>query len=778
MVRMGGLGCGGLFVLLCFITLIVILTNIYNLGSEDQVVVETKYERTAYNGPQNVLLNPFREKWERKATWLGPRDYAVVKERQGLLRHEEGPNQLFLGAWDELVSIQPKIVLQRLDYIRLIDQLTGYERVVNGPELLTPGPQDTTPEGTETAVIVAPDTSIVVLNRTYGLRKLITESGPFFPKAYEDIIEIRRAIPVGEREYVTIKNIRQGNQSNIPGPMQVNVDAYDELNCTGVTPPNCVRPKIVLELNQYVRLVDEITGLERVETGPMTVMPSATEATEGVEKAVYIVKTTTVRLRNNTFAWVYPERGAVPTGPNPGIFTPDAYEYIDKVVESTVLDARKYAIVENYRGAYVHYEGPMLLRLTARDKLIEIRDKILLQKDEYVRLLDYRDGIEEVVTGPKLVVPTPTQLKNGGADPPIQQAVFLDSNTALLVLNKSTGIQSLVQAQDMYLSAPQDYYAYTPQAYEYIVDTRTKFRALPYQAFVYRSATGQMEFKYPGDTFFLPAYASFVEMYWSDYSSSADPPGSKKLYPSIDLRTKQSFFSYTVRTRDNILLDIRGSAFWQINDVSKMMGATANPSADVWQHARSALITVINRYDWQYFTENLASVVAEAYTSQTLAAGDDFYDRRGIDLQSLEVVSFDCVDPIVSEKLQDIIQETVNRINAMVVQDSALQLEKKKMEGQIILEGDKKGLLEIMMNNTKLIASTEGKRQGVLDVSGAVTFIKNLSASVASENDRIELYKIRQQVLARNSDTQAVSQMDSTLFLNPADMNMNLGSIS
>jgi len=306
MVRMGGLGCGGLFVLLCFITLIVILTNIYNLGSEDQVVVETKYERTAYNGPQNVLLNPFREKWERKATWLGPRDYAVVKERQGLLRHEEGPNQLFLGAWDELVSIQPKIVLQRLDYIRLIDQLTGYERVVNGPELLTPGPQDTTPEGTETAVIVAPDTSIVVLNRTYGLRKLITESGPFFPKAYEDIIEIRRAIPVGEREYVTIKNIRQGNQSNIPGPSQVNVDAYDELNCTGVTPPNCVRPKIVLELNQYVRLVDEITGLERVETGPMTVMPSATEATEGVEKAVYIVKTTTVRLRNNTFAWVYP----------------------------------------------------------------------------------------------------------------------------------------------------------------------------------------------------------------------------------------------------------------------------------------------------------------------------------------------------------------------------------------------------------------------------------------------------------------------------------------
>merc|ERR1740115_679506 len=107
--------CGGTFALGGFIGFMILMCSIHTLGPEEQVVISGADGKYTIDGPQkHIVLSPSRKKEFRQATRLGPREYAVIKNTMnGQVRHEVGPQLLFIQAYDIKEAVLPKVVLQK-----------------------------------------------------------------------------------------------------------------------------------------------------------------------------------------------------------------------------------------------------------------------------------------------------------------------------------------------------------------------------------------------------------------------------------------------------------------------------------------------------------------------------------------------------------------------------------------------------------------------------------------------------------------------------------------
>jgi len=617
--------CGGVICLGAFIGLIILLCSIHTLGPEEQVVIEGGEGKYVRNGPQKVILSPSRKKTFREATRLGPRQYAVVKHsRQGTIRHEVGPKLLWLEAYDELVGIRDTIVLQLQEYTRLVDSMTGSEKVVSGPDTIVPAPLEQAVNGTEQAIVLSTDMTVLTMNKTTGRKILVTKEGVFIPQAYQLIVEIRKA---------------------------------------------------------------------------------------------------------------------------------------------TLLSPREYALVKNtLNGTYRNEIGPQLLKIGAYDTQISVSKKTVLQKDQYTVLKDEKTGAQRVVKGPLAFVPTPSEKSPLG----IKKAVFLDTDTAVLVLNRVTGQQRLVTQKGVFF----------PEADEEILETRELIRVLPHEAMIVRDEKGRQNI-YDGSvgdkpSFFLPPYASIFQMMWSDFGAIPKAGEKEQVVvkvpvEKIDLRTRKIFFSYEVPTSDNVKLRLDGTIFWKVSDVSQMMNTTSDPEGDVWHHSRSALIQAVSKFTLQNFMSSFSNITSEAMKMQV---ADGFYHERGVTLQSMELTKFDTVDASTKEILQQIIQETINRINRLQVQESTNEINSAVLSAQILLERQRTALITTKAENAKLEAEMAGDADGSKVMRAAAAFIGGLNASVPDVDLRVKLYAMHQKLNSKNTDTHNLAAGNAKLFLTPSDINL------
>merc|ERR1712232_1412136 len=283
-----------------------------------------------------------------------------------------------------------------------------------------------------------------------------------------------------------------------------------------------------------------------------------------------------------------------------------------------------------------------------------VKPKIVLEKDQYVQLVDEITGDERVVRGPQTFVPEPLELAPKGT----QRALFLDKDLAALVLDRSTGRQHLATAEG----------AYAPGPHEEVLEQRPLIHLLPHEAIVVRDAEGRLTVHKGTDgkdgvgmSFFLPPYSQLEDMWWSDHSKQPDASDveshttTKKKVQKVDLRAHHIFFKYEVRTSDNVKLSLEGTIFWQITNVSRLISATPDPEGDVWHHARSALIEAVSNVTLANFMHGFNRIVMESFRRQERLG---FYLERGVELQSMELTRYDCADKETAKILQDIIQET------------------------------------------------------------------------------------------------------------------------
>lgn len=622
-----GACCCGSTCLGALIGLIFLLCSIVSLGPEEQVVIYGPEGKYARNGPATILSTPIRKREIRKATRLGPREYAVIKNiKTGEYRHEVGPKLLFIEAYDVNEKVKSKVVLQKHEYMRLIDTLTGYERVVKGPQTLVPRPLEEPGNGTEEAIVLGTDKAVLTLNRTTGKRRLVTEGGVFIPAPYENILEIRKATLLAQRDFALVHNTMTGKYRHAEGAQLLQVGAYEVIVH--------VKPKLVLEKDQYIRLMDESTGKERIERGPKTFAPMTSE--------------------------VYPEG--------------------------------------------------------------------------------------------------------------VKKAKFLDTDTAILVLNESSGQERLIAERGVFFPKPE----------EEILETRELIRVLPHEAIVVRDDKGTVSI-YSGSedasksAFFLPPYAKVVVHHWSSYADAPEGSGMQVKkdinFTKIDMRSRKMFFSYEVRTSDNVKLLLDGTIFWRLTDVPKMMTATFDPEGDVWYHARSALIQAVSQSTLQKFMASFNNITMTAFKAQ---AKDGFYSDRGTELTSMELTKFQTADAETTEILQKIIQESTNRVNRLQKQKGENEVKAAELTAEIKLEEQKTELIKAQKDNKKFEAEFAGDAEGAVLLRAADSFIDGLGETVGNVTDRVDLYKLHEELASQNTQLKNLATGNAELYLTPSNVNLKL----
>merc|ERR1712045_542512 len=142
-----------------------------------------------------------------------------------------------------------------------------------------------------------------------------------------------------------------------------------------------------------------------------------------------------------------------------------------------------------------------------------------------------------------------------------------------------------------------------------------------------------------------------------------------------------------------------------------------------------------------------------------------FFDSRGIKIHSLEVTRYQCADQSTSEILEQIIQETTNRMNRLSQAESENEVNLFRTQGQLEQANLNKGLLEIQRENEH----AEAQVTGTAEAERVTTFLEGLEKQVPNLEDRIRMW----QVLRKTEALSVVSQGGASLYFTPNDVDLS-----
>merc|ERR1719191_1243905 len=144
----------------------------------------------------------------------------------------------------------------------------------------------------------------------------------------------------------------------------------------------------------------------------------------------------------------------------------------------------------------------------------------------------------------------------------------------------------------------------------------------------------------------------------------------------------------------------------------------------------------------------------------------EFYTSRGTKIHSLEVTKYTCAEKRTSEVLQQIIEETTNRLNRLSQAESENEVNIYKMQGQIEQEKLNGDLLEIQHEHNK----NEAQVSGEAEAERVGAFLSRLEKEVPKIEDRIAMW----QVLRKTDSLSVVSQGGASLYYTPNDVDLSI----
>jgi len=189
----------------------------------------------------------------RRIQYLGPNESLLVKRLTEKVVIP-GPAVCFPNPLTTLKFEKLKdIVIQELQYVVVLDEATGAEKLVQGPTMMRLGP-------------------------------------------YEKVLRQGAAIPLSASEYVHVRDQHSGDARVEHGPQSFTPGLLDEV---------LGKPKqaVALQANQYVRLEDSKTGKLWVERGPNLLIPEPSWVIrEGPDEAYTLKQNQYIRLSDKSTA--------------------------------------------------------------------------------------------------------------------------------------------------------------------------------------------------------------------------------------------------------------------------------------------------------------------------------------------------------------------------------------------------------------------------------------------------------------------------------------------
>ena len=146
----------------------------------------------------------------------------------------------------------------------------------------------------------------------------------------------------------------------------------------------------------------------------------------------------------------------------------------------------------------------------------------------------------------------------------------------------------------------------------------------------------------------------------------------------------------------------------------------------------------------------------------------EFYTQRGVKIHSLEVTGYKCAQYTTAEILEQIIQETTNRMNKLQQQESENEVQLQAIRGDIEEEKAMSELIQIQTMNS----NAKAKMEGLAEAEKVKSFLKELSKDLSSMDDsaKVDLWK----TLRKEDALRVISKGKANLYFTPSDVNLSI----
>ena len=551
--------------------------------------------------------------------------------------------------------------------------------------------------------LLSPTEFVFVEDILSGVQRV--ERGPqlFFLGVNDRILKKETATTLNEHEYIHLKNQISGAQREVRGPQLVFLEVGDEVIA--------YEKAHNLRENDYLYVKDLRTGIQRIERGPQSFFPSVNDliAKEG----------TAITLRKDQYVRVLDKRSGiqrVERGESRIFVQPDETILVNKDLSNAEVEAAQATArgTEPTSGltalhgppSHIPEQQPPPAKATAPT------------------------GQETVATAPKI-----------------------DDQVAVLVRDIASGQLSLITEPGLFFPTP----------YQVIVELRQRVRLADYQIVVVKDKDGRQRVRRGTDTersFFLAPYEEIVPFIWS---SGLHKDKRALRIEALDLRPKFMWYEFEARTEDNVELTLGITFFWQVSDVEAMIRTTDDTTGDICSHARSSIIQAVSQVTLERFLAEFNDVVRRV----VVESSDPFYRERGAVLHASEVRSIQCKDPQTQEILNEIIQETTNRLNRLQKQESENEVRLRQIQGETEVEQSRAELLNLQRANAINAATSEGEAEA----QRVGAFLSGLGEQLSLEQ------KIAAFNLLRKGDIlDTLSKGTAHLYFTPADVDLSIES--
>ena len=421
-----------------------------------------------------------------------------------------------------------------------------------------------------------------------------------------------------------------------------------------------------------------------------------------------------------------------------------------KKMQGRTLSPTEFLKIKNMITGEVRVKaGPSLVFLEASEMILEQYKVFVLKQNEYMKIIDNSSGGIRVEVGEKYVVLNPYEevLQES------KKGINIDEHTAVIVRNTKNGSLELHTDKGVFF----------PSSSEEIESVEKKILLENHETVIVRDKDGNFRIVRGSEekkSFFLRPYEKLLELRWS----SGIHKNEKNLTISrIDSRPKFMWYEFEVRTKDNVELILGITFFWQIINVEKMIGSTDDAPGDVCSHARSMIIQSVSKSTLESFLEKFNDIVKNCI----LGTEDLFYSERGVNIHSVEVRSIVCKNESTQSILQEIIQETTNRLNKLQKQESENDIELNKVRGRIEAEKQKTELISIESENKKKEAQIVGEAEAIRVKS----FFDGLGSSVEN-GEKVRIFNI----LKKEGYIEKLSKGNAHMYFTPKDVNLSIES--
>mmetsp|Transcript_43294 Transcript_43294/g.92667 ORF Transcript_43294/g.92667 Transcript_43294/m.92667 type:complete len:595 (-) Transcript_43294:24-1808(-) len=478
-----------------------------------------------------------------------------------------------------------------------------------------------------------------------------------------------------------------------------------------------INTKIVLEKHQFVRLTDQMTGEETVSKGPGTVVPTVYQTHNGIEDAVFVNKGTSLVLVNKLTG--LQELVTICNYPS-GVWAPEPLQELVDIRELIHVLPHEAMVVRDVDGLMTVYSG-----------------RSSTTNADGCSVSSTSDG-----NGVGFFLPPYSKILR------MQWSTYSNPSSTRR-MDAITGMGTR-QTEDDFgdFGGGGHHFIHRP--------SNSNNRRLSREAVhVYDEGLGQRR----------------LDSIYVDQISTSISSAEKRNVTAIDLRTQKSFYEYEVRTRDNVRLLLSGTIFWQISDVASLMNMTSDPESDVWSRCRSILIGAVSTVTLDTFMSTFNDIVVTAFDA---SKSSSFWSDRGLVMISMELNDYSPVDETTATTLQSIIRQSVQRINDLQKQASDSDVEREKLEADILLERNMTVYYQQQAYNKRIEAETAGSTEGGRHAEIVGTFLESLASSVDNATERLELFKQEKRYNSTQLDTQQLTNGNASLFMSPKDMELRL----